>query len=136
MTLSNTAHGSTVVGVFEDRERARKAIEALKEGGFTGDAISILAPDKQATQAIAEEVFIERHPVDRRHADGGIGKADETIRVPVREEQASVDKRAVVTEEINVDNRQVQETQAVPVAVRREEARIRQDGDLTLEEDR
>ena len=83
-----------------------------------------------------EEVFIERHPVNRQPADGGIGEADETIRVPVREEQVSVDKRAVVTEEINVGKREVQDTQEVSGTVRREEARIRQDGDKRLEGDR
>src|ERR1700730_7004991 len=55
MTMSTTTRGSTVVGVFEDRERAREAIEALKEDGFTGDSISILSPDKQATQEIATD---------------------------------------------------------------------------------
>jgi uncharacterized protein (TIGR02271 family) len=55
MTMNNTSRGSTVVGVFDDRERAREAIEALKADGFNGDAISILAPDKQDTKDIAEE---------------------------------------------------------------------------------
>src|ERR1051326_7226744 len=55
MPMSTTPRGSTVVGVFDDREDAREAIEALKEDGFTGDEISILSPDKQATQDIAEE---------------------------------------------------------------------------------
>src|ERR1700694_3538290 len=55
MTTSSTSKDSTVVGVFDDREEAREAIEALKEDGFAGDAISILSPDKQATQEIAED---------------------------------------------------------------------------------
>src|SRR5579859_2593834 len=55
MSTTSTTRGSTVVGVFDDRDDAREAIEALKEDGFTGDAISILSPDKQATQDIAEE---------------------------------------------------------------------------------
>lgn len=55
MSMTSTSKGSTVVGVFEDRERAREAIEALKEHGFSGDAISILTPDKQATQDIADD---------------------------------------------------------------------------------
>jgi uncharacterized protein (TIGR02271 family) len=55
MAMNDTPRGSTVVGVFEDRERAREAIEALKEDGFTGDAISILSPDKAATREIAED---------------------------------------------------------------------------------
>ena len=55
MTMTNTTRGSTVVGVFEDPEDAREAIEALKEDGFTGDSISILSPNKQATRDIAED---------------------------------------------------------------------------------
>src|SRR5579859_4599943 len=55
MSTTSTNTRSTVVGVFDDREDARDAIEALKDAGFTGDAISILSPDKQATQDIAEE---------------------------------------------------------------------------------
>jgi len=55
MSMTSTTRGSTVVGVFDDRERAREAIEALKEHGFSGDAISILTPDKQATQDIADD---------------------------------------------------------------------------------
>jgi uncharacterized protein (TIGR02271 family) len=55
MTMSATTRGSTVVGVFDDREDARDAIEALKDDGFTADSISILSPDKQATQEIAED---------------------------------------------------------------------------------
>jgi uncharacterized protein (TIGR02271 family) len=55
MTMSTRTRGSTVVGVFNDREDAREAIEALKDDGFTGDSISILSPDKQATRDIAED---------------------------------------------------------------------------------
>jgi len=54
MTMTNP-RGSTVVGVFEDREDARDAIEALKAAGFDADTISILSPDKQATQEIAAD---------------------------------------------------------------------------------
>src|ERR1700731_2798721 len=81
-----------------------------------------------------EEVFIERRPVERHAADAGtIGDSNETIRVPVHEEQVSVDKRAVVTEEIAIGKRQVQDTEQVSGTVRREEARIQQDGDQNLE---
>jgi uncharacterized protein (TIGR02271 family) len=46
---------STVVGVFREREEAREAIEALKRDGFAADTISILSPDKQVTQDMAED---------------------------------------------------------------------------------
>jgi uncharacterized protein (TIGR02271 family) len=54
MTMTNS-RGSTVVGVFEERDRARDAIEALKDAGFRADSISVLAPDKRATREIAED---------------------------------------------------------------------------------
>ena len=50
-----TDNRSTVVGVFHDRDKARDAIEALKDAGFAAQDISILSPDKQATADIAEE---------------------------------------------------------------------------------
>jgi uncharacterized protein (TIGR02271 family) len=313
MTMTNTTGGSTVVGVFEDREDARDAIEALKDDGFAAEAISILSPDKQATQQIAEdtgthagagaatgavtggllggiggwlvgigalaipgvgpflaagafatalggaaigagigaiagalvgmgvpeehakyyedearagktlvtvradtryddarrilrdrgaydvesrnavsgervmqrrpmganqdsmqlreeelvankrtvetgqvhvgkevvseqrslevpvtreEVTIQRTPVDRRPSDRPIEDGDQSISVPVHEEQVDLQKRAVVYEEVGVGKRTVEDTEHVSGTVRREEARIRQDGVMHLEEDR
>src|SRR5215216_4743280 len=52
---TTTNRGSTVVGVFADRDRAREAIEALKDAGFEGDTISVLSPDNDATREIAED---------------------------------------------------------------------------------
>ncbi len=46
---------STVVGVFHGRDRARDAIESLKDAGFAPDTISILTPDQGDTQAMADE---------------------------------------------------------------------------------
>jgi len=71
-----------------------------------------------------EEVTIERHPVDRRPSDRPIEEASETITVPVKEEQALLEKRAVVYEEVGVAKHEVQDTQSVSGTVRREEARI------------
>jgi len=48
----------------------------------------------------------------------------------------SVERRAVVTEEIHVGKRHVQDTQQVSGTVRREEARIEQDGDVDVDPDR
>src|SRR5687767_7401622 len=55
MTTSTPRTGSTVVGVFEDREDARDAIEALKDEGFDAGSISVLAPDKADTREIADD---------------------------------------------------------------------------------
>lgn len=77
-----------------------------------------------------DEVTIDRHPVNRRPSDTAIGDNEhERIQVPVTEEQVSLDKRAVVTEEVGINKRAVQDTQHVSGTVRREEARVETDGE-------
>src|SRR5579859_2740101 len=72
-----------------------------------------------------EEVFVERHPVDRRPADQPISDSEgETIRVPITEERVEVEKQPVVYEEVGVGKRISQETQRVSDTVRREELRM------------
>jgi hypothetical protein len=53
--MTQTAQRSTVVGLFRERDQAREAIEALKDAHFPPDSISVLSPDKQATETMAEE---------------------------------------------------------------------------------
>jgi len=77
-----------------------------------------------------EEVYVERHPVDRRPADRPISEKSETISVPVSEEQVTVEKRAVVYEEVEVGKRAVQETESVDATVRREEVRVDDKGNV------
>lgn len=72
-----------------------------------------------------EEAVIERHPVDRRPADGPISDREE-IEVPLREDRVSVDKEAVVYEEVEVGKRQVQDTEQVSGEVRREVPRVKE----------
>jgi uncharacterized protein (TIGR02271 family) len=78
-----------------------------------------------------EEVYVERHPVERRPSDRPIGQG-ETIEVPVREERVEVEKRPVVYEEVEVGKRQVQDTEHVSAEVRREEAHIEREGDVRV----
>ena len=73
-----------------------------------------------------EEAFIERRPVADRPTTGRIGDGQE-ITVPLREERAEVTKRPVVTEEISVGKRSVQENQTIQTDVKREEAVINED---------
>jgi len=79
-----------------------------------------------------EEVYVERHPVDRP-ADRPIGEmAEQTIEVPVREERVDVEKRPVVYEEVGVAKQQVTTNQPVSETVRREELRVERAGDVRL----
>jgi len=80
-----------------------------------------------------EEVYVERHPVDRRPADRPIGESDaETIRMPVTEERVDVEKRPVVYEEVGVGKRVTQDTRQVSDTVRREELRVENNGDVEV----
>lgn len=75
-----------------------------------------------------EEVVIERHAITPgQAATPGTSSAlaeGEVLRVPVMEEQVTVQKTPIVTEEISLGKREVTETQHVEETVRREEARI------------
>jgi len=81
-----------------------------------------------------EEVVVERRPGSGQPSDTPIGEG-ETYRVPVREEQVSVQKQPVVREEVSLGKRQVQDTQRVSDTVRREEARVEREGDTNIQGD-
>jgi uncharacterized protein (TIGR02271 family) len=87
-----------------------------------------------------EEVFVERRPVaenDLTRSDDDLTAFDgrdaafkddgETIRVPITEERVEVTKKPVVTEEIIIGKRTVEDTETVRETVRREEAYVGED---------
>jgi len=80
-----------------------------------------------------EEVVIERTPVHGRAASDATIREGEEIRIPVREEEVDVSKRAVVTEEVKVGKKVVQDTERVSGQVRKEEVRIEKTGDVDVE---
>ena len=83
-----------------------------------------------------EEVVIERTAVHGRAATGVIAPGDiaegEVIRIPVSEEQVHLTKEAVVTEEVKVGKRVVQDTETVSGQVRKEEVKVEQVGDVAV----
>jgi len=83
-----------------------------------------------------EEVVIERTPTHGRAASTGISsenlRAGEEIRIPVREDQVNVTKEAVVTEEVKVGKRTVQDTEKVSGQVRKEEVKVEQTGNVDV----
>ncbi len=70
-----------------------------------------------------EELVIERIPVTGQVVQGTIGENSE-IRIPLSEEQASIDKQTVVREEVSVGKREIENVQEVGGAVRHEELRV------------
>lgn len=79
-----------------------------------------------------EEVYVERRPVSDATTDNTPIGTDETIRVPVSEEQVNVNKNTVVTGEVAVGKRTVQETQQVSDTVKHEQLQAEQRGNAPI----
>ncbi len=126
--------GGERVQLREEELRARK--ESVQTGEVQIGKEVVTEEKTVEVPRMREEVEVERHPVDRRPSDRPIGEgADETIEVPIHEERVSVEKQPVVTEEVSVRTRPVQETEKVSGTVRREEARIEGEGDVDVRGD-
>ena len=78
-----------------------------------------------------EEVVIERHAPTGEPGASDLRPGEE-IRVPVRKEQVTVEKRPVVKEEVTVGKRVVQGTERVGGEVHREEVRVEREGDVDV----
>jgi len=90
---------------------------------------------EQATREVPvtrEEVDVEYRPVEsKRPTQGDIG--EDEIHVPIHEEEVTVDKETVVTGEVDVQKRRVQDTEEISEEVRKERPRISREGDVTLD---
>jgi len=127
----NTQAGQNVK-LREEQLRANKQSVETGAVGLRKDVVS----EQQSFDVPVnrEEVVIERHSASGQPSDTPIGEG-ETYRVPVREEQVTVDKQPVESEEVSLGKRQVQETQRVSDTVRREEARVERQGDVDVRGD-
>jgi hypothetical protein len=75
MTLSTA---TTVVGIFDDQEHAKKAIQALKEAGFTDAQIGVASREwsRQLQEVPVDQQHIaERGAVTGALVGGGLGAA-------------------------------------------------------------
>jgi len=133
MSRESTTDTGKTVQLREEELRATKTPVETGEVQIHKEVVtehrSIDVPVKR------EEVFVERHAVNRPADDADFTKGDETIRMPVMEEQVSVEKRAVVREEIEIGKREVTDTEHVTGEVRREEARIERTGDVDADDE-
>ncbi len=112
----------------EEELRARK--EKVQAGTAT---LRTEVVEEQRTLDVPlrhEEAVIERHAVTARPADGPIVADGETIRVPLMEEHAILEKETVVTGEVEIDTRTVQDTERLSGVVRREELEVEEKGDV------
>ncbi|WP_147533510.1 YsnF/AvaK domain-containing protein [Bacillus marasmi] len=81
-----------------------------------------------------EEVVITRRPVNDQSSTAAIS-SDESIHIPVSQEQVDAHKHTVTTEEISASKRQVSETQQIEETLRREEAKVDTTGGVDIVSD-
>lgn len=101
----------------------------------------IITEEKTITVTVQrEEIVIERRKTAAQDAPSSgepAGRlvelaADETIRIPIREEQVFIEKRPVVTGELIVGKRSVQEIRRFSDTVRREVPHVEHTGDVVI----
>ncbi|MDO3660698.1 YsnF/AvaK domain-containing protein [Bacillus sp. C28GYM-DRY-1] len=75
-----------------------------------------------------DEIYVERRPVDENTADASPVNDSETVRVPIVEEKLEVTKKPVVTDEVVIGKRTVEENEHISETVKKEEPRLNKEG--------
>ena len=124
------AEGQHSVHLREEELQARKT---SVEAGQVTVGKDILEERKTLEVPVRrEQAYIERRAVNRpadRPIEAG---ANQTIEVPIREEEVDVTKQPVVYEEVGVGKRQFVENERVSDTVRRERLRVDTEGDVNV----
>jgi uncharacterized protein (TIGR02271 family) len=122
------AEGEQRMTLSDEELEARKRV---KEAGDVTVRKEVTTEHKQIdVPVMKEEVHVERTPAtSATPADPGTAFRDETMRVPVREEEVEITKRPRVREEVRVSKGARQEERRVEGEVRHEEARVERRGD-------
>lgn len=128
--MDRTSTTSPDVGTEEERIRLHEErLNVDKERVQTGEVnvSKRVVEDQQSIEVPIEreEVYVERRPVNESETrtDAFVDEND-SIHVPLSEERVVVSKQDVVSEEIVVGKRKVQDTKTVSETVRHEEADI------------
>ncbi|MBV8234568.1 MAG: YsnF/AvaK domain-containing protein [Acidimicrobiia bacterium] len=118
---ARTAEGAKI----EVREEELQAHKQLVEAGEVRVRKEVVTEHRTLEVPVQrEEVVIERY--------APTGEPVEEIRIPVREEQVTVEKRPVVKEEVTVGKRVVQGTERVGGEVHKEVVRVEREGDVDI----
>ena len=126
--LRTTAHASRTADGAERIQLREEELQAHKQSVETG---AVRVRKEVVTEHRTIEVPVQREEiVIERQAP--TGEPIEEIRIPVSEEQVTVEKRLVVKEEVTVGKRVVEGTERVGGEVRKEEVRIEREGDVDV----
>ncbi|MBV8314457.1 MAG: YsnF/AvaK domain-containing protein [Planctomycetaceae bacterium] len=123
-TSARTAEGARI----EVREEELRAHKQLVEAGEVRVRKEVVTEHRTLEAPVQrEEVVIERR--------APTGELVEEIRIPVREEQVTVERRPVVKEEVTVGKRVAQGTERVGGEVHKEMVRVEREGDVDVHGD-
>lgn len=126
---------STEERVMPLREEKLDVTKKKVDKGEVGVSKEIVEEEQTISVPVQrEEAFIERRAVDstEKDAPGDIGEDNEEIHMRLTDEEVEVKKTSVVTDEIVIGKRKIQETEKETEKVKREEAYI--DGEGYTEE--
>jgi uncharacterized protein (TIGR02271 family) len=131
--MAGDAFGSARAASGETIQVKEEELHATKHPVETGEA-RVRKEVRTETKTLEvpverEEIVVERRPV-RKDAAGADFREGQEIRIPVREEEVDVTKTPVVTEEVKVGKRTVQDTEQVSGQVRKERVQIDREGDV------
>jgi len=135
--MDRTSTAGSDVGTEEERIRLHEErLNVDKERVQTGEVnvSKRVVEDQQSIEVPVEreEVYVERRPVNESETrTEAFVDENDSIHVPLSEERVVVSKQDVVTEEIVVGKRKVQDTETVSETVRREEADINDGTNMT-----
>src|SRR5512147_3274910 len=126
--MRTTAHASRTAEGAERIQLREEELQAHKQPVETGE---VRVRKEVVTEHRTLEVPVQREEmVIERQAP--TGEPVEEIRIPVSEEQVTVEKRPVVTEEVTVGKRVVEGTERVGGEVRKEVVRVEREGDVDI----
>lgn len=114
-------------------------LDVNKENVQTGEAVvkKVVTEETQTIEVpvTKEELVIERKPVaDQPSSDPTFQEEATEIRIPLSEERVHVTKEPVVTEEVRISKRDVQETESVSDTVHKEHLNVQSTDDSLVQE--
>lgn len=115
-------------------------LDVNKENVQTGEAVvkKVVTEETKTIEVpvTKEELVIERRAVNNQASDDtDFLDEDSEIRIPLSEEQVHVNKEAVVTEEVRISKRDVQETKNVSDTVHKEYLDIESTDDTRIQDE-
>jgi uncharacterized protein (TIGR02271 family) len=120
----------------DDQISMTRSAEELRIGKRQVEAGSVEVKKRVETERVQEPVTLRREEVEvhRRPVTGDASRdvqiTAQEVRVPIRREEAIVEKRPVVEEELVISKHPVEEHETIEADIRKETIDVERDGDV------